>query len=172
MPRDFGRGRSGVPRQWRRAEGHTGAAALARQSWPPPPPTPPPAPGGGGGPGCRGSGDVPKATPGLPHWQGSPGPRAVTDPAHARKHFAREPGDPASFFGPPSGEPPQSASGSPGAYDDESGTREVGSWRSTEEAGEQSCGCNPCGGGVGGGKAASQGKCQRSAHAPDSEPTL
>src|SRR6218665_3649771 len=35
MPRDFGRGRSGVPRQWRRAEGHTGAAALARQSWPP-----------------------------------------------------------------------------------------------------------------------------------------
>src|SRR6218665_811390 len=62
---------------------------------------PPPALAVGGGPGCRGSGDVPKATPGLPHWQGSPGPRAVTDPAHARKHFAREPGDPASFWGTP-----------------------------------------------------------------------
>src|SRR6218665_1583661 len=60
--------------------------------------------GGGGGPGCRGGGDVAKATPGLPHWQGSPGPRAVTDPAHARKHFAREPGDPASFWGTPGGE--------------------------------------------------------------------
>src|SRR6218665_151994 len=34
-PRAWGGGRSGVPRQWRRAEGHTGAAALARQSWPP-----------------------------------------------------------------------------------------------------------------------------------------
>src|SRR5439155_2979714 len=50
--------------------------------------------------GGRGSGDLPKATPELPHWQGSAGPRAVTDPAHARKHLAREPGDPASFCGP------------------------------------------------------------------------
>ena len=40
---------------------------------------------------------MPKATPVLPRWQGSTGPRAVKDPAHARKHLAREPGDPASF---------------------------------------------------------------------------
>ncbi len=38
---------------------------------------------------------MPKATPCLPHWRGKHGPRAVTDPAHARKHFAREPGGPA-----------------------------------------------------------------------------
>ena len=50
-----------------------------------------------GGPGCRGCGDKPKATPGLPLWQGSTGPRAVTDPVHARKHFAREPGGPRVF---------------------------------------------------------------------------
>ena len=57
-----------------------------------------------GGPGCRGRGATPKATPVLPYWRGSTGPRAVTDPAHARKHLAREPGDPASFCG-CSGEP-------------------------------------------------------------------
>src|SRR6218665_2569870 len=56
------------------------------------------------GRGCGGSGEVGKATPGLSHWRGSFGPRAVTDPAHARKHFAREPGDPASFWGTPGGE--------------------------------------------------------------------
>ena len=38
---------------------------------------------------------MPKATSYLPHWRGKHGPRAVTDPAHARKHFAREPGGPA-----------------------------------------------------------------------------
>src|SRR5712691_2036945 len=47
--------------------------------------------------GCRGGGDTPKATPCLPHWRGRQGPRAVRDPAHARKHLDREPGDPASF---------------------------------------------------------------------------
>ena len=50
-----------------------------------------------GCPGCRGGGVTPKATPCLPHWRGRHGPRAVTDPVHARKHLAREPGDPASF---------------------------------------------------------------------------
>jgi hypothetical protein len=50
-----------------------------------------------GGPGCRGSRIMPKATPVLPHWRGSAGPRAVTDPAHARKHLARKPGDPVSL---------------------------------------------------------------------------
>src|SRR6266478_3781392 len=34
---------------------------------------------------------------GLPHWRGSAGPRAVTDPVQARKHLAREPGGPAIF---------------------------------------------------------------------------
>jgi RNA-directed DNA polymerase len=38
---------------------------------------------------------MPKATPCLPHWRGEHGPRAVTDLAHARKHFVREPGGPA-----------------------------------------------------------------------------
>ena len=47
---------------------------------------------------------MPKATPVLPLWRGSTGPRAVRDPAHARKHLAREPGDPASCCG-CSGEP-------------------------------------------------------------------
>lgn len=51
-----------------------------------------PGPKGLGCPGCRGCGDKPKATPCLPHWRGRHGPRAVTDPAHARKHLAREPG--------------------------------------------------------------------------------
>jgi hypothetical protein len=50
-----------------------------------------------GGPGCRGCRNKSKATPALPHWRGSAGPRAVRDPAHARKHLARKPGDPASL---------------------------------------------------------------------------
>src|SRR6218665_3919907 len=133
MPRDFGRGRSGVPRQWRRAEGHTGAAALARQSWPP-------------------RGHRPRACAET-FSTGTGRSRVLLGHAVRR-------------------EPHQSASSSPRAYDDESGTREVGSWRSTEEAGEQSCGRNPCGGGAGGGKAARQGKCQRCAPAPDTGPAL
>jgi hypothetical protein len=48
-----------------------------------------------GRPGCRGRGDMPKATPVLPPWQGSTGPRAVKDLEQARKHLAREPGGPA-----------------------------------------------------------------------------
>ena len=39
----------------------------------------------------------PLATPCLPHWRGKRGPRAVRDPVHARKHLAREPGDPRVF---------------------------------------------------------------------------
>jgi len=50
-------------------------------------------------PGCRGCQSKPKATLALPHWRGSAGPRAVRDPVHARKHLAREPGDPATFCG-------------------------------------------------------------------------
>jgi hypothetical protein len=56
-----------------------------------------PAPRGAGGPGCRGCRSKSKATPSLPYWRGSGGPRAVRDPAHARKHFVREPGGPAIF---------------------------------------------------------------------------
>ena len=52
-----------------------------------------PAPRGAGGSGCRGRGDMPKATPCLPHWRGKRGPRAVRDPVHAWTHLAREPGD-------------------------------------------------------------------------------
>ncbi len=36
---------------------------------------------------------------GAPPSQGALGPRAVRDPAHARTHLAREPGDPASSPG-------------------------------------------------------------------------
>jgi hypothetical protein len=35
-----------------------------------------------------------KAASGAPISRGAPGPRAVEDPVHARKHLAREPGDP------------------------------------------------------------------------------
>src|SRR6218665_864751 len=139
MPRDFGRGRAGGPRrgggggEGGGGEGQTGAAALARQSWPP-------------------RGHRPRAC--AETFRTGTGRSRVL-----LGHAVRR-------------EPHQSASGSRRADEDEAGRREVGSWRSTEEAGEQSCGCNPCGGGVGGGKAASQGKCQRSAHAPDTEPTL
>jgi hypothetical protein len=99
------------------------------------------------------------------------GPRAVTDPAHARKHLAREPGDPAPFCGPPGGVCCR-AHREARAYDDEPRAREVGSRRSTEEAAEQGCGGSSCGGGGGGGKAASQGKCCCGAHVPAIEPGL
>ena len=47
-----------------------------------------------GTPGCRRCKEKRKATPGAPIGRGAPGPRAVKDPVHARKHLAREPGDP------------------------------------------------------------------------------
>ena len=46
-------------------------------------------------PRCRRRKGVRKATPTTPLSQGMAGPRAVVDPVHARKHLAREPGDPA-----------------------------------------------------------------------------
>ncbi len=45
-------------------------------------------------PGCRRSKGMRKATSGVPLSRGTAGPRAVGDPAHVRKHLAREPGDP------------------------------------------------------------------------------
>jgi hypothetical protein len=45
-------------------------------------------------PRCRRREGVRKATPTTPPSQGMVGPRAVVDPVHARKHLAREPGDP------------------------------------------------------------------------------
>lgn len=50
-----------------------------------------------GYPGCLVSGDMPKATPWASIWRDAHGPRAVTDPVQARKHFDRQPGGPASF---------------------------------------------------------------------------
>jgi len=47
-------------------------------------------------PGCRRRDGMRKATPGASLSRDAPGPRAVVDPAHARKHLAREPGDPMS----------------------------------------------------------------------------
>jgi len=53
-------------------------------------------------PGCRRRKEMRKATPGMPPRQGMTGPRAVKDPVHARKHLAREPGDPmfTCWYGP------------------------------------------------------------------------
>lgn len=50
-----------------------------------------------GGPGCPGGRRLPKATLMLALWRGGMGTRAIKDPAHARKHLARKPGDPGSF---------------------------------------------------------------------------
>lgn len=47
-------------------------------------------------PGCRRRKGRRKATPVMPPSPGMTGPRAVVDPVHARKHLAREPGDPMS----------------------------------------------------------------------------
>ena len=44
--------------------------------------------------GCRRSKGMRKATSGVLLSRGTTGPRAVGDPVHARKHLAREPGDP------------------------------------------------------------------------------
>jgi hypothetical protein len=41
---------------------------------------------------------VRKATPAVAITRAVAGPGAVEDPAHARKHFAREPGDPATVW--------------------------------------------------------------------------
>src|SRR5206468_2315566 len=58
-----------------------------------------PCPAKAGTPGCRRRGGRRKAKPGAPTSRGAPGPCAVTDPMHARKHLAREPGDPAFVCG-------------------------------------------------------------------------
>jgi hypothetical protein len=49
--------------------------------------------------GCRRRKEARKAIPGASISQDAPGPHAVTDPVHVRKHLAREPGDPL-FTGP------------------------------------------------------------------------
>ena len=49
-------------------------------------------------PGCRGRSPKPKAAPVASIARDAAGPRAVVDPMHARRHSARELGDPA--FGP------------------------------------------------------------------------
>ena len=85
--------------------------------------------------GCRRRGDKRKATPSASPSQDARGPCAVRDPAHARKHSAREPGDPASVCG---SSEAQTASGSPRTHADDARTREVGQLRSTGEAAEQS----------------------------------
>ena len=103
-----------------------------------------------------------KATPGAPPSRGAPGPRAVGDPVHVRKHLAREPGDPA--IGP--GEmAPGSAPGSPREHDGDERPREVGQARSTGEAPEQRPRCAAAGGG-GGGKGPGQGEPETSKTGP------
>src|SRR3972149_6219339 len=46
--------------------------------------------------GCRRRGEMRKATPMASTAREATGPGAVADPAHARTHLAREPGDPAT----------------------------------------------------------------------------
>src|SRR5258706_10235637 len=53
-----------------------------------------------GTPGCQRRGGERKATSGASISRDALGPRAVRDPAHARNHLAREPGDPTSALEP------------------------------------------------------------------------
>src|SRR5438128_322392 len=102
-----------------------------------------------------------KATPCPAIARAGRGPYGVADPAHARKHLAREPGDPRS-------------SRSPGWRRDAAGSRETNAadaraWevrqpRTTKEGPEQ--GQEAGGGGIGG-KAAGQAKLATGHHAPN-----
>jgi hypothetical protein len=50
-------------------------------------------------PGCRRSKEMRKAIPAVSLWRDTEGLRGVRDPAHARKQYAREPGDPLPALG-------------------------------------------------------------------------
>src|SRR5258708_25080928 len=93
------------------------------------------------------------------------GPHGVGDPGHARKHLAREPGDPRHLLAP--GRRVDSAAGSPRTHAADERAWEVRQPRSTEEGPEQS---QEAGGGGAGGKAAGQAEIVTGHHAPDTGP--
>src|SRR5712692_10437342 len=95
------------------------------------------------------------------------GPHGVGDPAHARKHLAREPGEPRTS---PSVKQAGrwSAAGSRETHAADAQAWEVRQLRSTEEGPEQR---PEAGSGGTGGKAAGQAKLATGHHAPDAGPS-
>src|SRR6202171_419993 len=92
-------------------------------------------------------------------------PHGVEEPAHARKHLAREPGDPRHLLAP--GRRVDSAAGSPRTHAADERAWEVRQPRSTREGLEQSL---EAGSGETGGKAAGRAELVTGHHAPDTEP--
>src|SRR6266851_5752956 len=103
-----------------------------------------------------------KATPWSARARAGRGPHGVGDPAHARKHLAREPGDPKLLLAP--GRRVESAAGSRETHAADARAWEVRQPRSTKESPEQS---QEAGGGGIGGKAAGQAKLATGHHAPN-----
>ena len=101
---------------------------------------------------------------GRRHRQGVLGPRAVGDPVHAWKLFARETGDPMGtcrWYG-------GSVAEGLRPYLQHARLWEVGRSRNTKEAAEQGCARGTCGGG--GGKAIGRGEHDAGGRNPDTEP--
>src|ERR1700682_5170915 len=105
-----------------------------------------------------------KATPRPARARVGPGPHGVGDPAHARKHLAREPGDPRLLQAVPPMQGRWSAAGSWKTDAADGRAWEVRQPRSTEEGPEQS---QEAGGGGAGGKAAGQAELATDQHAPN-----
>jgi hypothetical protein len=93
------------------------------------------------------------------------GPCGVEDPVHARKHHAREPGEPRFLLAP--GRRVESAAGSPRTHAADARAWAVRQPHSAEEGPEQSSATS---GGGAGGKAAGQAEPATRHHAPDTEP--
>jgi hypothetical protein len=95
------------------------------------------------------------------------GPHGVVDPAHARKHLAREPGDPRSLRAAPPMQGRWSAAGSQETHAADARAWEVRQLRSTKEGPEQR---PEAGSGGTGGKAAGQAEPATGHHVPDTGP--
>src|SRR5216683_4062626 len=108
-----------------------------------------------------------KATPWSARARVGRGPHGVGDPAHARKHLAREPGDPRSLQGAPAMQGRWSAAGSRKTHAADGRAWEVRQPRSAEEGPEQS---QEAGGGGTGGKAAGRAELATGHHAPNTGP--
>src|ERR1700687_5618610 len=94
-------------------------------------------------------------------------PHGVEEPAHARKHLAREPGDPRLLQAAPPMQGRWSAAGSRKTHAADGRAWEVRQPRSTEEGLEQR---HEAGGGGTGGKAAGGANPATGEHAPDTGP--
>jgi hypothetical protein len=114
--------------------------------------------------GCRRCLLVRKATLCPARARAGQGPHGVADPAHARKHLAREPGDPRFLQAAPAMQERWSAAGSLRTHAADVRTWEVTQLRSTEEGLEQG---QEAGGGETGGKAAGQAELAAGHYAPD-----